>query len=297
MIQKLKYFLKLYGVLGLIREIARRVFKPSLKCYSTVEQFIFDKAGLEIGGPSKVFSRGGMLPLYSIAGSLDNCNFCSTTVWEGAIQTGNTFIFDPLRTPGKQYILEITDLKPIKDDFYDFVISSHALEHTSNPLKALVEMRRVLKAGGILILVLPHKDGTFDHRRPVSTIEHLKDDFINNMPEDDLTHLQEILSCHDLNRDPWTGDIETFTARSKCNIENRCLHHHVFDTKLAVEVMNWLELQIIEVELALPHHIFVVAQKADSSQQVQNNIFMNDEAQYLRNSPFTSDHTHSQMTA
>src|SRR6185369_2946929 len=245
MIQKLKYFLKLYGVMGLIREIARRVFKTRLKCYSTVEKLIFDKTGLEIGGPSPVFSRGGLLPLYSIAGSVDNCNFCSTTIWEGAIQPGHTFIFDPLHAPGKQYILEITDLKPIMSDFYDFVISSHALEHTSNPLKALLEMRRVLKVGGILILVLPHKEGTFDHRRQVSTIEHLIDDYSKSMSEDDLTHLQEILSCHDLNRDPWTGDIETFTARSKCNFENRCLHHHVFDTKLAVELINWLEMQII----------------------------------------------------
>src|SRR6185369_6930103 len=95
-------------------------------------------------------------------------------------------------------------------------------------------------------------------------------------------------------RDPWTGDIETFTARSKCNIGNRCLHHHVFDTKLAVEVINWLEMQIIAVELALPHHIFVVARKTDSLQQVQNSFFMDDEAQHLRNSPFPSDRTHSQ---
>jgi ubiquinone/menaquinone biosynthesis C-methylase UbiE len=36
------------------------------------------------------------------------------------------------------------------------------LEHLPNPLQAVFEIRRVLKPGGQLLLVLPWKDATFD---------------------------------------------------------------------------------------------------------------------------------------
>jgi len=39
----------------------------------------------------------------------------------------------------------------------DVVISSHALEHTHDPLKALVGLRGLLRAGGTLVLVTPYE--------------------------------------------------------------------------------------------------------------------------------------------
>jgi len=39
----------------------------------------------------------------------------------------------------------------------DFVFSSHCLEHFADPLLALSEWHRVLKRGGHLVLILPHK--------------------------------------------------------------------------------------------------------------------------------------------
>jgi ADP-heptose:LPS heptosyltransferase/predicted SAM-dependent methyltransferase len=45
-----------------------------------------------------------------------------------------------------------------KDEHFDFVFSSHLLEHLEDPKKALAEWWRVIKVGGYLILYLPHKD-------------------------------------------------------------------------------------------------------------------------------------------
>jgi hypothetical protein len=36
------------------------------------------KRGLEIGGPSRVFSAGGLIPLNDCVVSLGNCNFASS---------------------------------------------------------------------------------------------------------------------------------------------------------------------------------------------------------------------------
>lgn len=117
----------------------------------------------------------------------------------------------------------------IADYSYDFLLSSNCLEHVANPLKALFEWHRVLRPGGYLILVLPRKDGTFDHRRSVTTFEHIFSDFKKGVGEDDMTHLEEILQLHDLSLDPPAGTLEQFRARSLKNGENRTLHHHVFD--------------------------------------------------------------------
>ncbi len=130
---------------------------------------------------------------------------------------------------------------------YDFVLSSHALEHVANPLLALVEWVRSIKANGILTLVVPHKEGTFDHRRPTTTLQHLISDFERATAESDTTHLTEILQLHDLSRDPEAGDFDAFSARAKRNLENRGLHHHVFNTPLAVDVISYLRLQILRL--------------------------------------------------
>lgn len=49
-------------------------------------------------------------------------------------------------------------LKDIADGAFDFVYSSHTLEHIEEPDAALREWGRVVKAGGFLILYVPHRD-------------------------------------------------------------------------------------------------------------------------------------------
>jgi SAM-dependent methyltransferase len=233
-----------------------------VKCYAAIAGDLRGTSGLEIGGPSDVFARHSLLPAYALAASIDNVNFSRTTIWEGAIQEGQTFAFDARHAPGRQYILEATDLLSIPDERYDFILSSHTIEHVANPLRALREWIRTLKAGGVLVLVVPHPEGTFDHRRTVTPMAHLLDDERRGTKEDDLTHLPDILERHDLTLDPPAGDFASFKARSERNFENRCLHHHVFDERLVTQILEWLGTSIVAVERMAPYHIFAVARKA-----------------------------------
>ena len=61
----------------------------------------------------------------------------------------------------------------IEDESMDFVISAHVIEHVRNPIGSIVNAIRVLRPGGIHILVVPDMRYTFDRRRPETTIEHV----------------------------------------------------------------------------------------------------------------------------
>ena len=49
-------------------------------------------------------------------------------------------------------------LKGVKDNSYDFVYSSHTIEHLPDPAEGIKNWFRVVKPGGYLILYLPHRD-------------------------------------------------------------------------------------------------------------------------------------------
>lgn len=203
---------------------------------------------LEIGGPSDIFGFGGPLPIYSCLGAIDNCNFAEQTIWSSdAIQYSRTFV------------LEGTALQ-IESGSYDCVIASHCLEHIANPLKALLEWKRVLRPGGLLLLILPHRDHTFDWRRPVTSMEHMQKDYEMNTPESDLTHFDEIIALHDLSRDPGAGTPEQFKERSLNNIKFRALHHHVFVPETAIGILQAAGFSIVRQDVE-GYHIITLARR------------------------------------
>jgi len=106
-----------------------------------------------------------------------------------------------------------------------------------------------------------------------------------------MTHLEEILRLHDISRDPGAGDFQSFQERSKRNKENRCLHQHVFDTRLAIEMVNHMGLQILAVELFPPCHIAIVSRKISPDQTATNEKYKSGEKAPYSLSPFPSDRT------
>ena len=247
------------------------------------------KRGLEIGGPSGMFAATGPVPVYPFVASLDNTNFSGVTVWQPAIEEGLTYRYAPGRPAGRQYLCDATDLGAIASASYDLLLSSHTLEHVANPLKALAEWGRVVTPGGTLVVVLPHRVGAFDHRRDVTPLAHMVDDFRRETKEDDLTHLEEILARHDLSRDPPAGDHEAFRRRSLENLHNRCLHHHVFDTRSAVALFDQAGLQLLAVEAIAPNSILLVAETLPRGREKDNDRFLARGADFLRHSPFAAD--------
>lgn len=53
---------------------------------------------------------------------------------------------------------DMHDLRPYQEECFDFIWSSHSVEHAHKPLTVLRQFYRTLKPGGMLYLVLPYKD-------------------------------------------------------------------------------------------------------------------------------------------
>lgn len=242
-----------------VRSVIRDLFGLRLKARALFVEQVRDKCGLEIGGPSGTFRDSGLVPLYRYVKSLDNCVFSRTTLWEGTREDGSPFVFDESRPPGRNYVLEATNLDRIASDTYDFLLSADNLEHTANPVKALREWMRVIKSRGALVLILPNYRKTFDHRRKLTAVSHMLEDFEQGTTEDDTTHVEEVLALHDLSRDPDAGDYEEFRQRVLKNSQYRSLHHHVFDENNSRELLEAVGMQVLCVELAAPWHIVLLA--------------------------------------
>lgn len=234
----------------------RRIRRGKCRGYSIMEPFFAEKCGLEIGGPSPIFGKHRAVPVYDRCQRVDGCNFSSNTIWGD--KSANARYIPCL---GQECLAEASNLSNIPDSTYDFVLASHVLEHVANPLLALLEWNRVLVPGGAILVMVPDKRNTFDHRRSITTFEHIEADFQANTGEDDLTHLDEILALHDLNLDPGAGSPKEFRERCIQNARFRAMHHHVFDPQLLQRMFERLGMRALVAGFEGPCHVVGFAQK------------------------------------
>jgi SAM-dependent methyltransferase len=230
------------------------------KIYRKIAKALNDKSGLEIGGPSPIFEISGPTPFYKIVKNLDNINFSDKTSWDDN-KDGGDFIFNQNKASGRQIITDATNLSAINDNQYEFLLSCHNLEHIANPIKAILEWKRVLKTDSFIVLVLPNKWHTYDINRPFTKIRHLIDDFENNIQETDDTHAQEVIEMFDVHLDSTVTSLKEHIKRTAQNFDNRVMHHHVFDVELIKDVFKYVEIEYIDSEIFDPYHIVVVGQK------------------------------------
>lgn len=105
------------------------------------------------------------------------------------------------------------DNLPLEDESVDFVISSHVIEHFFDPIKAINEWLRIIKKGGYIFIICPHKERTFDRDR-------------------EITRLEELIKRH------------------KDDIIKEDLHQHwsVWDTRAFLELCEYLKLNVVDYQ-------------------------------------------------
>lgn len=238
---------------------------------------------LEPGGPSPAFGRLGLVHVYPRLSALDTLDFAENTLWSSTRHE---------IAPRRRLIGEAARLEGVPDDAYDAVLSSHVLEHISNPLGALAEWRRVVRPGGYILLIVPHKDGTFDSRRPVTTLEHMLEDAELDRGEDDMTHLDEVLALHDLERDPAAPSRAVFEQRCRENFATRSLHHHVFVSRTVVNLCRAADLRVLMLRPEAPCHIVCLCRVDGGSGEELTDAQL---TACLMSSPFASDRQQAPM--
>ena len=128
--------------------------------------------------------------------------------------------------------LDIDRLGGLADESQDFVIASHVIEHLANPLAMLVDIHRVLRAGGLLILLVPDRHRTFDRNRQPTPLAHLVDEYDRDVREVDDAHVTEYLNAtrevvdvpDEAGRLP-----DDLTAENIALHRRRSVHAHVWD--------------------------------------------------------------------
>ncbi len=82
-------------------------------------------------------------------------------------------------------------LPSIADASVDFVIANHMIEHCQDPISTIKHHLRVLKPGGILYMAVPDKRYTFDRDRPITSLEHLIQDYTEGPESSKYSHFDE----------------------------------------------------------------------------------------------------------
>jgi len=212
-----------------------------------------NKIGVEIGGSSPVFVD---YKIYDNVSILDGINM-NDNYW----QTGNLkeeFSFKD-RVLGKQYLGDASDenfLSTIEKK-YDYILHSHVIEHIANPIKTLLLWKKyLLKDKHLMISIIPYKDKTFDNLRHLTTLDHLIEDYKNDIDENDQTHIHEAINYFDVR---WGGDYDSYKINGLDNYKFRVIHHHCFNMKLVQDLYEYCGYKIIQSRLD-GFNIFIVAE-------------------------------------
>jgi SAM-dependent methyltransferase len=92
---------------------------------------------------------------------------------------------------------DVDRLSAIESSSEDFVVCSHVLEHLADVLGFMEEMYRVLRPGGLLLVLLPDRHLTFDRHRAPTPLAHLIEDHANRVTVVDDDHVREFLEHAD----------------------------------------------------------------------------------------------------
>ena len=117
------------------------------------------------------------------------------------------------------------DNLPFSDNSWDFVINSHVLEHFFDPIKTINEWLRVIKPGGYLFMIIPHKERTFDRDRPRTMLQEL------------------IYRHHGLMKKPEIKDDNTISEENL-----RDLHYSIWITEDVLELCKYMNLNVVEYQ-------------------------------------------------
>jgi SAM-dependent methyltransferase len=167
---------------------------------------------------------------------------------------GLQFYFNSADSPQSTQI-DAQTLSGIPDLAYDFVISAHVIEHLEDPIGAIRNTIRVLRRGGIFILVVPDRRFTFDQGRPPTPLAHVIADSVDGGAGTRHEAYCEHLRFH---RPQWMAAL----PESEIDPEARRMaergadtHFHCWDTD---EFRDLLDYAARSLPFAVVGHTFVV---------------------------------------
>lgn len=90
--------------------------------------------------------------------------------------------------------LDRDDLAALGEQGWDFVVLNHVIEHVANPLQVLVNVVRLLRPDGHLLISAPDKRFTFDRDRSLTSFEHLWNEYLNRVDQVSFPHYEDFIT-------------------------------------------------------------------------------------------------------
>jgi SAM-dependent methyltransferase len=163
------------------------------------------------------------------------------------------------------------ELATIPDNLYDFCISNHVLEHLEDPIQALCNWLRILKAQGILYLSIPLPHNIVDKHRQPTTFSHILEDH-GLVSKDREKHGKERHSHYlDFVRSTNYSEAanDEFINRKTAELldMNYSIHFHVFSEETLLRMIDFvaqrIAIKIVEFVRNEPEEfIFIIEKQA-----------------------------------
>lgn len=129
----------------------------------------------------------------------------------------------------------------VKDNTFNFVYSSHVLEHTPNPISVLNDQLRITKPGGIVYVAMPNKKNTYDRTRKVTSSNILINKFENNVFDHTIEEALDVVKNTDTHAlyEPHKNNPLEY-AKEIIKKKEGIHHFHTFDETNVLEILIYL---------------------------------------------------------
>lgn len=144
-------------------------------------------------------------------------------------------------------------LSTLPDGQEDFAVACQFIEHCENPVRAVVNMLRVVRNRGFVLLTVPDKRFTFDVDRPITSNEHLMEECERGCAGTARDHYREWVRLVEKAAE------ETVEARVDHFMDRHySIHYHVWDSDAFLKFLIYFK-----EKLGLPFEIFATIQNGN----------------------------------
>lgn len=142
-------------------------------------------------------------------------------------------------------------LATLPDASEDFIIACQFIEHCQNPVRAIVNMLRVVRNQGFVLITAPDKRFTFDVDRPITTNQHILDECLHGTEHTALQHFREWTTLVDKITDP----VEAEKSVQWLVEKDYSIHFHVWDSDAFIQFLLFFKEQF-----KLPFELYATMQ-------------------------------------
>lgn len=158
----------------------------------------------------------------------------------------------------------------------NFLIANHVLEHSPNPIQAVLNWSATLKQDGVMFVTVPIAEQCFDKGRALTPLQHLVEDFelykagdVAQMEQRNKEHLAEWIQIAEPNiaamemagyEPPPTQDLATRIAEA--DMANLDIHFHTFSMVSYLEMLHFITNEVdptLDVEAVVRNRAEIVS--------------------------------------